>query len=95
MAFQCCDNFQRFFVLAFADQEAGRVRQEGAHGVNAESEEELKGEWKAPCDVAGCEGEAEGEPVGDTESGDAICCYILSLIVSKAHGLQHTHLDDD
>jgi hypothetical protein len=73
MTFQRCYDFERFFVLAFADQEAGRVGEKRTQGVDAEGKEELKGKREAPCDVAGCEGKGECEPVGDTEASDAIC----------------------
>jgi hypothetical protein len=72
VALQGSDDLECFFVLAFADQEARRIGQEGAKSVDAKGKEELERERKAPCDVARREREAEGEPIGDAEAGDAI-----------------------
>lgn len=83
VAFQCCDDFERFFVLAFADQETGRIGQEGAHGVNAEGEKELKCEGEAPGNVARREGKAEGKPVGDAEARDAVGCWMCQLCIKQ------------
>lgn len=79
MAFQCSEDLEGFLVLALADKQTRRVGQKGAHRVDAESKEELKGEWKSPCHIARRKRKAERKPVGNGESSNTIC-YPCSVI---------------
>lgn len=44
VAFESRDDLAGFVVFAFADEQAGGVREEGAEGPDAEGEEDLEGE---------------------------------------------------
>lgn len=89
MPFERGEDLERLVVLAFADEQTGGVWEEGAQGIDAEGEEELEGEGKAPGDVARGEGEGEGEPVADGEAGDAVCCLrsaCVYILIPKSFG---------
>lgn len=67
------DDLAGLVVAALPDEQTRRVGQERTEGVNQQGEEDLKCEGEAPGDAAGSEGEAQREPVGDGEAGDAVC----------------------
>jgi hypothetical protein len=53
VTFESGENFEGLLMSALADQKTGRIRKERTHGIDAEREEELESQRKAPSDILG------------------------------------------
>ncbi len=85
IAFESSEDLEGFIVFPFADQQTRRIRKEGTQGPDEGGEEALEGQGKPPGDRSLAEAEAEGEPVGKTEAGDAVCHLDDDELPTTAH----------